>query len=458
MDSLIVAAARALVVGDALGALKRVGLRDDPPALALRGVAMAQLGEYPRARELLRRAARGFGAHEELARARCVVAEAEVALAMRDLRGSPRTLAAASAALEARADRANALQARLIAVRRLLLLGRLDEAASALASVGAGPLPSRLTAPSGGSERSERGGTSVGAGPLPSRLTAPSGGSERSERGGGFLDLRGLPPSLLAVAELAAAEVALRSLRTAPAQAALARAFEAAERARVPALLAEVAEARAALDRPAARRVHAGHEQSLRLDEVEALLASGALVIDACRRGLRAGATWQPLARRPVLFALVRALAEAWPGDVDRHALIARAFRTRRPNESHRARLRVEIGRLRALAAPLARIEASARGFALTPRGERAVVVLAPPIDGDQASLLALLADGAAWSTSALALALGASQRTVQRALVELESAGRVRSIGRARAQRWLSPPLSGFTTILLLPAALPLG
>src|SRR6267378_1589887 len=380
MDSLIAAAARALAAGDALGALKRVALRDDPPALALRGIAMAQLGEHPRARELLRRAARGFGAHEELARARCVVAEAEVALAMRDLRGSPRTLAAALATLEARADRANALQARLIAVRRLLLLGRLDEAASALAR----------------------------------------------------LDARDLPPSLLAMAELAAAEVALRSLRTAP--------------------------ARAALARPAARRVQAGHEQPLRLDEVEALLASGALVVDACRRGLRAGATWRPLARRPVLFALARSLAEAWPGDVDRHTLIARAFGARRPNESHRARLRVEIGRLRALAAPLARIEASARGFALTPRGARAVVVLVPPIDGDQASLLALLADGAAWSTSALALALGASQRTVQRALVELEAAGRVRSIGRARAQRWLSPPLAGFTTILLLPAALPPG
>ena len=406
MDSLIAAAARALVVGDALGALKRVGLRDDPPALALRGIAMAQLGEHLRARELLRRAARGFGAHEELARARCVVAEAEVALAMRDLGGSPRTLAAASATLEARADRANALHARLIAVRRLLLLGRIDEAASALAR----------------------------------------------------LDARGLSPSLRAVAELAAAEVALRSLRTAPAQAALARAHEAAERARVPALLAEVAEARAALDRPAARCVHAGHEQSLRLDEVEALLASGALVVDACRRGLRAGAIWRPLARRPVLFALARALAEAWPDDVDRDALIARAFRTRRPDETHRARLRVEIGRLRALAAPMARIEASARGFALTPRGERAVVVIVPPIDGDQASLLALLADGAAWSTSALALALGSSQRTVQRALVELEAARRVRSIGRTRAQRWLSPPLAGFTTNLLLPVALPLG
>ncbi len=259
------------------------------------------------------------------------------------------------------------------------------------------------------------------------------------------------------MAELATAELALRSLRTAPAQAALARAREAAELARVPALVAEVAEARAALDRPAARRIDSGHEQLLRLDEVEALLASGALVVDACRRGLHASPNWLPLARRPVLFALARALAEAWPGDVDRNELIARAFRTRRPNETHRARLRVELGRLRAIAAPLARIEATERGYALVPRAEQTVVVLVPPIDGDQASLLALLADGAAWSTSAIALALGASQRTVQRALVELEEAGRVRSIGRARAKRWLAPPLAGFTTILLLPAALPL-
>jgi hypothetical protein len=405
MDSLIAAAARALAAGDAVGALKRVSLRDDPPALALRGIAMAQLGEHPRARALLRRAARGFGAHEERARARCVVAEAEVALAMRDLRGSPRTLAAACATLEARDDRANALQARLIAARRLLLLGRLQEAAAALAG----------------------------------------------------LDARGLPPLLAAVAELAAAELALRSLRTAPAQAALGRARAAAERAGVPALLAEVAEARAALDRPAARRVHAGGDQPLRLDEVEALLGSGALVVDACRRGLRAGAAWVSLARRPVLFALARALAEAWPADADRDCLIERAFRTRRPDETHRARLRVEIGRLRALAAPLARIEASARGFVLAPRGGE-VVVLVPPIDGDSASLLALLGDGAAWSTSALALALGDSQRTVQRALVELEAEGRVRSIGRARAQRWLAPPPAGFTTNLLLPAALPLA
>src|SRR5678815_629481 len=131
MDSLIAAAARALAAGDALAALKRVSLREDPPALALRGIAMAPLGAHPRARGLIKRAARGFGVEEELARGRCIVAEAEVALAMRDLGGSPRALAAASATLEARADRANALHARLIVVRRLLLLGHIHEAASA---------------------------------------------------------------------------------------------------------------------------------------------------------------------------------------------------------------------------------------------------------------------------------------------------------------------------------------
>jgi len=403
MDSLIAASARALAAGDSLSALKRIALRDDPPALALRGIAMAQLGEYARARELLRRAGRGFGAHEQVARARCVVAEAEVALAMRDFGGLPRSLAAAAATLEAHADRGNAFHARLVAARRLLLLGRLDEASAALAT----------------------------------------------------LDPPALPPVLAAVAELIAAELALRALRTSAAQPALARAREAADRAGVPALVAEVAEACAALERPAARRLDAGSERVLRLDEVEALLASDSLVVDACRRRLCAGAASQPLARRPVLFALTRMLAQAWPGDVERERLIAGVFRTRRPDETHRARLRVEIGRLRALIKPLAEIEASARGFALVPREGRDIVLLAPPIDGEQGSLLALLSDGAAWSTSALALALGDSQRTVQRALAELEAAGRVRSIGRARARRWLSPPLAGFTTILLLPASL---
>ncbi|MES2612098.1 MAG: helix-turn-helix domain-containing protein [Pseudomonadota bacterium] len=426
MDSLITAAARALAAGDALAALQRVALRDDPPALALRGIAMAQLGEHPRARELLRRAARGFGAHEELARARCVVAEAEVALALRDLNGPPHALVAAAAALAARGDRANALQARLIAARQWLLMGRLAEAASLLAAVD---------------------------------MAEP-----------------GMPPALAAVAGLTTAELALRSLQVGAARDALAQAHLAATRARVPALVAEVGEALAALQRPAARRLWpndgagAAREQPLPLDEVAALLASDVLVVDACRHRLGTGhqgeegasaTPWLSLARRPILFALACELAKAWPGDAERDALIASAFRTRQPDDTHRARLRVELGRLRALVKPWARIEATARGFALRPLdgrdGGRAVVVLAPPIAGEQASLQALLADGAAWSTSALALALGDSQRTVQRALAELQEQGRVRSIGQARAQRWLAPPLAGFTPILLLPAALPI-
>lgn len=410
MESLIAAAGRALARGDTLGALQRVGHRDDPPALALRGIAMAQFGEHARARELLRRAARGFGTHDALARARCVVADAEVALAMRELGAMPHGLAGATATLDALGDPTNAAQARLVALRHALLVGRLAQAAAALES----------------------------------------------------LDLARLPPLQRAVGALASAELALRSLRTADAHKAFAMAQDAAARTGAGALAAEVDEARAVLERPVARRLlPAGTQPALRLHEVEALLASGALVLDACRHGVRAGAHGLALARRPLLFALARALAEAWPGDVGRESLIERVFRTRRPDETHRARLRVEIGRLRALFAPLARIEATARGFMLRPPPGREVIVIVPPIDGEHAALLALLADGAAWSTSALALATGASQRTVQRALAELLAAGQVRSIGRARAQRWLAPPLvnaAEFATILLLPAALPLG
>ena len=409
MDSLISAAARALAAGDALAALQRVALREDPPALALRGIAMAQLGEHERARALLRRAARGFGAHEPVARARCKVAEAEVALALRDLGGSGHALMAAAATLQAHGDTTNALQARLVAARRLILLGRLEDASAALAHTEA-------------------------AGASPAR-----------------------PPALAAVAELATAELALRSLHLGAARRALQRAQEAAARSGVPALRAEVAQALALLGQPAARRLGAGHGQMLRLDDVAALLASPTLVVDACRHGVRAGEVWHALARRPVLFALVRALAQAWPGDTDREALIASVFRTRDPDDTHRARLRVEMGRLRALIAPLAGVEATARGFVLRPRDGRDVAVLAPPVDGEQGALVALLSDGAAWSTSALAVALGDSQRTVQRALAELHAQGRVRAIGQARARRWLAPPLVGFTTILLLPTSQPI-
>jgi len=408
MDSLVASAARALAAGDPLGALKRVALRDDPPALALRGIAMAQLGDYDRARKLLRRAARGFGTRERLFQARCQVAEAEVALAARDLSGPVRALDAAAQALDALGDRANALYARLLGARRQLLVGELEAAEQTLAAVD--------------------------------------------------VDAAGAPPPLAARAELTRAELALRRVRVADAAAALGRAHAAALAAGIPALVAEIGRARRALSAPSARLIRGGVIRPVRLDEVEALFASGDLVVDACRRAVRGPARSVPLAGRPVLFALVGALAEAWPADVPRDRLVERAFEARAANESHRARLRVELGRLRAALRPLARIEATRRGFALVPVGGRAVVVLAPPIDGPAGAILALLEGGESWSTSALACALGSSQRTVQRALRQLAEAAAVRAVGRGRSRRWLAPALGGFATTLLLPGALPVG
>jgi hypothetical protein len=404
VDSLISAAARALAVGDPLRALNRVGLRDDAPALALRGIAMAQLGDLVRAKALVRRAARAFGPAEAVARARCVVAEAEIALVSRDLGWPARALDAARATLEEHGDRANAAHARYLEVRRLLLIGRLDDAERALAR----------------------------------------------------LDPTPFPPALRTAHELTVAGISMRRLRIGAARAALHRAERAAGHARIPALTAEVESAFRLLSTPAARLIAGGEERPLLLEEVEALLASNALVVDACRGVVRHARSVVSLARRPVLFALARALGEAWPGDVPRDVLVARAFGARRADESHRARLRVEAGRLRAVLRALAGVSATMRGFALVPRRAPEIAVLAPPVDGEHAAVLAFLADGESWSSSALALALGASQRTVQRALDSLVGAGTVQSFGRGRARRWIAAPVPGFTTTLLLPAPLP--
>jgi hypothetical protein len=404
MDSLITAAALALAAGDPLGALKRVALRDDAPALALRGIAMAQLGDLVRAKALLRTAARAFGPKEAVARARCVVAEAEIALVSRDLGWPARTLDAARATLEEHGDRVNAAHARYLEVRRLLLIGRLDEAEHTLAELDPAPFP----------------------------------------------------PASRAGHELVVAGIAMRRLRTKTARAALARAARAARAACIPALTAEVESAFLVLNTPAARRITRDGERPLLLEDVEALLASKALIVDACRYVVRDEGKVVSLATRPVLFALLRTLGEAWPGDVPRAALVARAFRAKRADESYRARLRVEVGRLRAKLRTLAGVSATKRGFALVPRRAREVVVLAPPIDGEHAAVLAFLADGESWSSSALALALGTSPRTVQRALDSLAAAGKVQSFGRGRACRWMTPPVPGFPTALLLPAPLP--
>jgi tetratricopeptide (TPR) repeat protein len=404
MDSLITAAARALAAGDLLGVLKRVGLRDDAPALALRGIAMAQLGDFARAKALLQSAARRFGPREAVARARCVVAEVEIALVSRALNWPPKALDAARATLERHGDWVNAAHARHLAIRRLLLIGRLDEAEDALASLDPSPFP----------------------------------------------------PASRAAYELVVAGIAMRRIRAGDARAALARAGSAARQAGIPALTAEVESASAVLNTPAARLIARGDDRLLLLEEVEAVLGSGALVVDACRHVVRDADAAISLARRPVLFALARALGEAWPGDLSRHVLVGRAFRAKRADESHRARLRVEMGRLRAELRPLASVSATPSGFALAPHRARDVVVLAPPVEDPHATVIAFLADGESWSSSALALALGASARTVQRALDSLASAGKVHAHGRGRARRWVTAPVPGFTTTLLLPGPLP--
>jgi hypothetical protein len=406
MDSLISAAAQALATGDPLGALKRIALRNDAPALALRGIAMAQLGDLVRAKALLRKAASAFGAKEALARARCIVAEAEIALVCRDLSFSGKALDTARATLERHGDQSNAAHARHLEIRRLLLIGRLEEAERALSKFDATPLP----------------------------------------------------PALRAAHELAVAGIAIRRLRIKQAREALAEAERAARRAGIPALLAEVETTALALNTPAARLMAPGEERPLLLEEVEALLASGALVIDACRHVVRDAGTTVSLTTRPVLFALARTLAEAWPADVSRSTLLARAFRAKHADESHRARLRVEIGRLRLKLKALADVSATALGFALAPRRACKVVVLAPPVEGEHAAVLAFLADGESWSSSALSLALGASARTVQRALDALSTAGKVQSYGRGRACRWIARSVPGFATTLLLPGPLPRG
>jgi hypothetical protein len=403
MDSMITAAARALTAGDPLGALKRIALRDDAPALALRGIAMAQLGDLVRARLLLRRAARAFGPKEAVPRARCMVAEAEVALASRDLGWPAQALDAARATLEAHGDRVNAAHARYLALRRLLLIGRIGEAERALAALDPSPLP----------------------------------------------------PASRTVHELVAAGIAMRRLRTKAARVALARADLASRHARIPALTVEVEITGRALRAPAARLIASGEQRLLVLDQVEALLASRALVVDACRLVVHAEGKAISLARRPVLFALARALGEAWPGDASRDALVARVFGAKRADASHRARLRVEAGRLRAALRTVGGVRATPRGFELAPHRARRVVVLAPPVEGEDGAVLAFLADGEAWSSSALALALGTSQRTAQRALDALAASGKVQAFGRGRARRWTTPPVPGFTTTLLLPAPL---
>lgn len=398
MDSTLTAAAMALATGDVLGALNRVALRSDPPALALNGIAMARLGDFGAARTLLRRAGQGFGRREEKARARCVVAEAEIALVSRDLAFSPENLAEAEAVLEASGDRANALHARLIGIRRALLLGQLQVAEASLS----GLVPSLM------------------------------------------------PPPLQVGYWLAKASLAMRNLHAAEAAEHLGEARRAAAESRIAALTAEVDGAEAVLTAPAAILRRGDDASPVDLGSIERLFATEALVVDATRHLVRQGTASVTLASRPVLFALVEALAEHFPQGVARETLLKRAFGARHADESHRARLRVEMTRLRQALAPLAGIVATETGYRLEAKGD--VALLSFPLDHGNANVLALLADGELWSSSALALVLGLSARTVQRALEALQRAGAVEAIGQGRSRRWVQKTLPGFPTVLLAP------
>jgi DNA-binding winged helix-turn-helix (wHTH) protein len=352
----------------------------------------------------LRQAARAYGPREALSRARCTVAEAEIALASRDLSWSPKSLSVARETLEEHGDHVNAAHAGYLETRRLLLVGRLDEAEHSLEQ----------------------------------------------------FDPSALPPPLRAAHEMVVAGIAVRRVQATAARLALSRAARAARQAGIPALAAEVEAASRELTLPAARLIAKGTERNLRLDEVEALLSSSTLVMDACRFTAREGDVQIELAKRPVLFAIARALAESWPEDVSRETLVARAFRAKRVDDTYRARLRVEVGRLRGMLRKLADVVATRRGFAISPRRAPDIVVLARPVEDEHAAVLALLTDGESWSTSALSLALGVSPRTVQRALGSLVETGKVQALGAGRARRWMTPPPPGFTTTLLLPTPLP--
>ncbi len=403
MDPVIAAAARALASGNALEALKRVALRDDLHARALRGIAMAQLGDLLRARDLLRDAACGFGSSSPLTVARCKLAIAEISLVLRDLGGLIELLQETGSILEGHGDRSNLAHAIYLQARLALLLGRLGQAEDLLSSIDPAMVPS---------------------------VSRP-----------GYW--------------LVAAGIAMRRVEASKARSALHQAARAAHVASVPALLAEVENARQAAQAPAARLIMEGTDRSLGLAEVEKVLASERLVVDACRNLLRQGPHNIDLRGRPVLFGLLRTLAEAWPNDVPREHLLQRVFRARQVDESHRARLRVEIARLRKLLAPLAGVEATRRGYTLKPR-KSTPVVLAPPVQGPNANVLALLADGEAWSSSGLALALDVSPRTVQRMLAALSQSGKVEWFGYGRSRRWIFAGVPGFPTGLLLPVNAP--
>jgi len=400
VDAPLTAAARALALGDALSALKWLGLRTDAAARAMRGAALSQLGEFARAKAQLRAALRALGPGDGLLRARCLAAEAEIALSLGDLHWSAEPVARAVAELEAAGDSRNAAYLQLVAARAALRLGRPEDA-------------ERL---------------------LRHAKLAPAAPLERT------------------FAELVRVELAAKRGDPDVLTAALASASAAADRAAIPALVSEVARIRDHYEGPTAVITSRGKARTASFCEVCALGRSADVVIDGGGREVRSSGDCISFARRPVLFELLRILAEAWPEAVSRDLLIKRAFGARRLNESHRIRLRVEVGRLRKFVRRRLAVIAKEPGYALFANHEVALVM---PLEESPASrVLSLMHGGEPWSASSLALALGVSERTVQRSLGELQSAGKVGATGNGRGRRWVR--LFEIPTDLLLPRSSP--
>lgn len=394
-------AALALHAGDAIGALQAVALRDDPRSLAMRATAMARMGDLARARILFERAERGFAGSDRLGHARCLLARAELQLAMRDGGWPAAELLGAHAIFREQGDTWNATYLKLVEARRAIMLGRLDEAETILAVHG-----------------------------------------------------HGGHPVLRAIANLLGAHLFFRQLRIGEARTALARASGDLEAGGPEALRMEVLRMHATLRTPFAGRRSGKDLLPLLPDALCALNQSVNLIVDATRFEVRHRESAISLVTRPVLFSLLSCLATAWPGECRREDLIGAVFRGRQVDESYRARLRVEMLRLRRLLGAVGSVVATAGGYRLVPDNATAVVMIEPLAGTRHAQLLALLGDGEAWTSLAVAEALGASRRTAQRSLEALSREGLVRKQGAGSAQRWRAPGVDPIALAMLLPAA----